>query len=259
MTDAIVTSRDGAIATVTFNRPDRLNALTRAMWEELGATMRRLSANDAMRCVVLRGAGGKAFAAGADIAEFATERANSRQARQYGEVIDATMKAVAQCRHPTVALIEGACIGGGLEIAAMCDMRICGSSSRFGVPINKLGLTMAYGELAGLLALVGRAVTLEILLEGRVFDAAEAYRKRLVNRVVADDQVETEAYTLARRIADGAPLVARWHKQFIERLTVRADIPPEEWDVGYACFDTDDYRAGVKAFLEKSRPGFKGR
>ncbi len=259
MTDAIVTNRDGAIATVTLNRPDRLNALTRAMWEELGATMRRLSANDALRCVVLRGAGGKAFAAGADIGEFATERANSRQARQYGEVIDATMKAVAQCRHPTVALIEGACIGGGLEIAAMCDMRICGSSSRFGVPINKLGLTMAYGELAGLLALVGRAVTLEILLEGRVFDAAEAYRKRLVNRVVADDQVETEAYALAQRIADGAPLVARWHKQFIERLTVRADIPPEEWEVGYACFDTDDYSAGVKAFLEKTKPDFKGR
>jgi len=259
MTDLIVISRDADIATVTLNRPDKLNALNRAMWEELGAAMRRLSANDGLRCVVLRGAGGKAFAAGADIGEFATERANSRQARQYGEVIDGTMKAVAQCRHPTVALIEGACVGGGLEIAAMCDMRICGTSSRFGVPINKLGLTMAYGELAGLLALVGRAVALEILLEGRVFDADEAYRKRLVNRVVPDDQVETEAYALARRIADGAPLVARWHKQFIERLTVRADIPPEEWDVGYACFDTDDYRAGVKAFLEKTKPEFKAR
>ncbi len=259
MTDLIDISRDEDITTVTLNRPDRLNALNRAMWEELGAAMRRLSADDGLRCVVLRGAGGKAFAAGADISEFATLRANSRQARQYGEVIDGTMKAVAQCRHPTVALIEGACVGGGLEIAAMCDMRICGTSSRFGVPINKLGLTMAYGELAGLLALVGRAVALEILLEGRVFDADEAYRKRLVNRVVPDDQVETEAYALARRIADGAPLVARWHKQFIERLTVRADIPPEEWDVGYACFDTDDYRAGVKAFLEKTKPEFKAR
>ena len=138
-------------------------------------------------------------------------------------------------------------------------MRVCGTSSRFGVPINKLGLTMGYGELAGLLSLVGRAVALEILLEGRVFTAEEAYRKGLVNQVVADDQVETEAYALARRIANGAPLVARWHKQFIERLTVRADIAPEEWDIGFACFDTDDYRTGVKAFLDKTKPKFEGR
>lgn len=259
MNDSIVTTLDGPIATVTLHRPDKLNALNRGMWEGLGETMRRLSGNDALRCIVLRGAGGKAFAAGADIAEFATERANSRQAKHYGELIHGAMQAVAQCRHPTVALIEGACVGGGLEIAAMCDMRICGTSSRFGVPINKLGLTMAYGELAGLLALVGPAVALEILLEGRVFDADEAYRKRLVNRVVADDRVEAESYALARRIADGAPLVARWHKQFIERLTVHADIPPEEWDIGFACFDTDDYRTGVKAFLDKTKPKFEGR
>ena len=257
--DPVILSRDGAIATVTLNNPAKLNALTKAMWTRLGETMRLLSDNDALRCIVLRGAGDKAFAAGADIAEFATERANARQAKLYGDVIHSTMQAVAQCRHPTVALIQGACVGGGLEIAAMCDMRICGTSSRFGVPINKLGLTMAYGELAGLLALVGRATTLEILLEGRVFDAEEAYRKRLVNRVVADDRVETESYALAQRIANGAPLVARWHKQFIERLTVQADIAPEEWDVGFACFDTEDYREGVKAFLGKSKPAFRGR
>ena len=259
MSETILIGRDGAIATVTLNRPDKLNALNREMWAGLGDTMRRLSTNDALRCIVLRGAGGKAFAAGADIAEFATERANARQAKLYGQLIHDTMQAVAQCRHPTVALIEGACVGGGLEIAAMCDMRVCGVSSRFGVPINKLGLTMAYGELAGLLALAGRAVTLEILLEGRVFDADEAYRKGLVNRVVADDQVEAESYALARRIADGAPLVARWHKQFIERLTVRADIAPEEWDTGFACFDTDDYRTGVQAFLARTKPKFGGR
>ena len=257
--DPVLLSRDGAIATVTLNNPAKLNALTKAMWTRLGETMRLLSDNDALRCIVLRGAGDKAFAAGADIAEFATERANARQAKLYGDVIHSTMQAVAHCRHPTVALIQGACVGGGLEIAAMCDMRICGTSSRFGVPINKLGLTMAYGELAGLLALVGRATTLEILLEGRVFDAEEAYRKRLVNRVVADDRVEAESYALAQRIANGAPLVARWHKQFIERLTVHADIAPEEWDVGFACFDTDDYRTGVKAFLTKSKPEFEGR
>ena len=255
----IIVTCDGTIATVALNNPQRLNALNKPMWARLGVVMRELSADDSLRCVVLRGAGEKAFAAGADIAEFATERADARQAKVYGELIHATMQSVANCKHPTVAMIKGACIGGGLEIAACCDMRICGASSRFGVPINKLGLTMGYGELAGLLALVGRAVTLEILLEGRVFDAAEALQKRLVNRVVDDDQVAAEALAIARRIAAGAPLVARWHKQFVERLTVQAQVTPNEWNEGFACFDTADYRAGVAAFLAKSTPDFKGR
>ncbi len=257
--EPILVTRDGSIATVALNNPDRLNALNKPMWERLGAAMRELSADDTLRCVVLRGAGEKAFAAGADISEFASERANSTQAKIYGDLVHHTMQAVGMCKHPTVAMIKGACVGGGLEIAAMCDMRICGVSSRFGVPINKLGLTMGYGELAGLLALAGRAVALEILLEGRVFDANEALQKRLVNRVVADDQVEVEAYATAARIAAGAPLVARWHKQFIERLTVQASIAPEVWDEGFACFDTEDYRLGIAAFLAKKPPQFKAR
>lgn len=257
--DSILVSRAGDIATVTLNRPDRLNALDKSMWAGLRQAMTDLSADESLRCVVLRGAGGKGFAAGADIAEFATERANAVQARAYGALIHDTMQAVAACRHPTLALIEGACVGGGLEIAAMCDLRICGASSRFGVPVNRLGLTMAYGELTGLLALVGRAVTLEIVLEGRVFGAEEAFAKGLVNRVVEDALIERESYATAERIAAGAPLVARWHKQFVARLTPRADIPPAEWDQGFACFDTADYREGVEAFLAKRRPRFSGR
>jgi len=259
MADPVLVTRDGAIATVTLNNPERLNALNRAMWARLGEVMRELSADDALRCVVVRGAGDKAFAAGADIAEFANERANAKQAKSYGNLIHETMRAVARCRHPTVALIQGACVGGGLEIAAMCDLRVCGQSSRFGIPVNRLGLTMAYGELIGLLALVGRAVALEILLEARVFDADEACRKGLVNRVVPDAKVEEEAYATARRIAEGAPLVNRWHKQFIERLAVTAKLSPEEWDEGFACFDSEDYKEGVAAFLAKRKPKFKGR
>jgi enoyl-CoA hydratase/carnithine racemase len=252
-------ARDGNIATVTLNNPGKLNALDRAMWQGLGAAMRELSADESLRCIVLRGAGDDAFAAGADIAEFAAERADSAQGENYGALIHATMQSVARCRHPVVALIKGACIGGGLEIAAMCDIRICGESSRFGVPIKNLGLTMGYGELLGVLAVAGRAVTLEILLEGRVFDAREALAKRLVNRVVVDGDVEREAYALAARIAAGAPLVARWHKQFIERLNPLPQVSKQEWNEGYACFDTEDYRIGVTAFLAKSKPRFKGR
>ena len=259
MGETIRVERDGAIATVVLNNPERLNALNREMWAGLGAAMRDLSGDDALRCVVVRGAGDKAFAAGADIAEFEHERASARQAREYGRIIHETMQAVARCCHPTVAMIRGACVGGGLEIAAMCDLRVAGQSSRFGIPVNKLGLTMAYGELMGLLALVGRAVALEILLEGRVFDAEEAYRKGLVNRIVPDDTVEKEAYATARRIAEGAPLVNRWHKQFIERLAVSAELAPDEWDEGFECFDTEDYREGVAAFLAKRKPDFTGR
>jgi enoyl-CoA hydratase/carnithine racemase len=169
------------------------------------------------------------------------------------------MQAVAECRHPTLAQIHGVCVGGGLEIAAMCDLRICGTSSRFGIPVNKLGLVMAYGELQGLLSVVGRAAALEILLEGRVFGADEALAKGLVNRVVADDKVAAECREASERVAAGAPLVARWHKKFIRRLADPAPIPQAEWDEGFACFDTEDYATGRAAFLAKTKPEFSGR
>ena len=150
-------------------------------------------------------------------------------------------------------------MGGGLEIACACDLRICGSSSRFGIPIARLGLAAGYEELGGLLAVAGRAVTLELLLEGRVFGAEEALRKNLVTRVVADDQVETEAYATARRIADGAPLVARWHKRFINRLADLKPLSAEELDEPYLAYDTEDFKAGYRAFLNKAKPDFQGR
>ena len=259
MSEEILVERDGAIVTVVLNRPDKLNAMTKGMWQRLGQVMTELDADESLRCVVLRGAGGKAFSPGNDIGEFETARSNPEQAKAYGEVLHLALKAVADCRHPTLALIEGICVGGGLELAALCDLRICGESSRFGVPINRLGLVMAYPEIAGLQALVGKAATLEILLEGRVFDAAEAKDKGLVTRVVLDDRVEAEAYETAGRIAAGAPLVARWHKAFLRRLEDPAPLTEAERDEGYACYGTEDFRIGYKAFLAKQTPEFKGR
>ncbi|MCY1254039.1 putative enoyl-CoA hydratase echA8 [compost metagenome] len=259
MRQPILIERDAQVATITLNNPDKLNAMDLSMWQGLTEAIQGLSADDTLRCVVLRGAGDKAFAAGADIAEFDTMRANAAQAQQYGEITNATMRAIAECRHPTIALIQGACVGGGLEIASMCDLRICGKSSRFGVPVNRLGLVMSYGELGGLVALAGPATALEIVLEGRVFDAAEALEKRLVNRVVADEAVPDEAYATARRIAAGAPLVARWHKQFVRRLLDPTPLRPEEHAESYACFDTEDFRIGHRAFIDKTRPQFVGR
>jgi len=255
----ILVEREGAIATVTLNKPDKLNALDEAMWLQLGAAMRALDADDAVRCIVLRGAGDKAFAAGADISEFQSQRANAKQAKQYGEEIAGTMHAVADCRHPTLALIQGACVGGGLEVASQCDLRIAGESARFGVPIKNLGLVVAYAEMQGLIALAGRATTLEFLLEGRIFGAREAFDKGLLNRIVADDKVVEEAYATARRIAEGAPLVARWHKKFARRLADPRPLAAAEYDESYACFDTEDYRTGVAAFLAKKKPEFRGR
>jgi enoyl-CoA hydratase/carnithine racemase len=257
--DPITVSRDGACATVILNRPEKLNALTRTMWRGLGVAIESLSADDDVRCIVLRGAGEKAFSPGNDIGEFASERSNKTQAIAYGHAMHATLDALAQCRHPIVAQIHGVCVGGGLEIAALADLRICGESSRFGAPIKNLGLTMAYAEMAPLVRLVGRAVALEILLEGRIFGAAEALQKGLVTRVVPDAEVAAEARAAAERIVEGAPLVARWHKKFARRLEDPRPLSPAEIDECFDCFDTGDFRIGYASFLAKKKPPFVGR
>ncbi len=257
----ILVERDGVIATVTLSNPDKLNALTVAMWRKLAAVMNELSADDDLRCVVVRGAGDKAFAAGADIAEFATARDNIEQGKIYHrEYVYGALKAVGECRHPTVAMIKGPCVGGGFEIACQCDLRICGESGRFGVPINRLGFAIAYDELAAVLPLMGRGVILEILLEGRILNAQEAYAKGLVTRLMPDDETEAEAYATARRIAAGAPLVARWHKQFVRRLAVHPEpLSDTEIDENFAYFNTEDYRIGYDAFINKKKPKFVGK
>lgn len=249
----------GEIATLTLNNPDKLNAINLAMWQQLSAHMAAISADNGIRCVVLRGAGDQAFAAGGDLEEFVTGRATLEQALHYHGEVARALNAIADCPHPTVALIQGACIGGGLEIAGVCDLRIAGESARFGAPINKLGFSMYPGEMEGLLRLVGPAVVKEILLEGRILNAGEAYAKGLLTRVVADDQVIDEAYASARRICAGAPLVAGWHKQWIRRLLDGRPLSEEEKAASFAFLETEDYKEGLAAFLEKRKPVFKAR
>jgi len=258
---AIVVERDGVIATVSLRNPGKLNALTVAMWRELAGAIDALSADEDLRCVVLRGAGTEAFAAGADIAEFATQRDNAEQGRRYHrEYVSGALKAVGECRQPTVAMIHGPCVGGGLELACMCDLRLSGESGRYGVPISRLGFAIAYDELEAVLPLTGRSAALELLVEARVWDAREALAKGLLTRVVPDARLEEEAYASARRIAEGAPLVNRWHKRFVRRLAPRPDpLTPAEIESNFDYFATEDYRIGMDAFARKEKPRFKGR
>ena len=249
--------RDGEIATLTLNNPGKLNAINLAMWNQLAENMAKISVDRNIRCVVLRGHGSEAFAAGGDLEEFVTGRSTLEQALHYHGQVASALRAIDDCPHPTVALIQGACIGGGLEIAGVCDFRICGESARFGAPINRLGFSMYPGEMEGLLRLVGPAVLKEILLEGRILTSTEAYAKGLVTRVVADQQTEEEAYATARRICAGAPLVAAWHKQWIRRLLDERPLSDAEKAASFAFLETEDYKEGLSAFLEKRKPQFK--
>lgn len=252
-------SRDGAIATVVIDAPARRNALSVEIALGLQDAMAGLDADPSVRCVVLRGAGGRAFSAGADISEFATWRVNKRRGRIYAGILGAALDAVRACRHPTIALIEGDCVGGGLGVAVMCDLRVCGASSRFGVPVKRLGLVESPDELAPLVAKLGANAMLEILLLGELFGAEDALRLGLVNRVAPDDEAEAAAYRMAASVAEGAPLSARWHKKFIHRLLDPRPLTDEERDEGYDCYDTEDFRIGSRAFLAKERPKFTGR
>ncbi len=259
MSDLILTEQDGTIVTLVLNNPDKRNALCRQAWVVLADKITELDARDDVRCIVIRGAGEQAFAAGADISEFPENRANAAQALAYGEDVERALAALLESRHPTVAMIYGACTGGGLEIASCCDMRIAGTSAKFGVPINRIGHAFAAAEMKPVLDLVGKAVVLELLLEGRILDANQAYEKGMLNRIVPDDQLADEVMACAGRIARGAPLAARMTKTLVRRVMKEEPLTDAEIHDVYAVCDSEDYAEGVRAFLAKDKPAFKGR
>lgn len=244
---------DPRIGRVTLANPGRMNAITRAMWRELRAIFEGLAERErGLRVVVVRGAG-EAFAAGADLAEFPDFHFDPARARAFHETEPApALAALRECELPLLAQIAGPCVGGGLEIAACCDLRIAAEGSRFGAPIARLGLPMAPDELAIVLAAFGRGVVAELLFEARLFDAGEALRRGLVERVVPADALDAEVAATAARIAALPPLAARINKQTLHQLA-RGGPSADERTAHYRYAASPEHRDGVLAFLDRSQ------
>jgi len=255
----LAVARQDAIAVVTFNRPESRNAFDLAMWRGLRAIMRTLSAADDLRCVVLRGAGDRAFCAGADIGAFAEERGTGEREAEYARVLDESMQSIRLCQHPVVVMIMGHCIGGGAGIATMCDFRVGGEGIRMGITARNLGVWYPYAEIDPIITLAGTGVASEMLIEGRLFNGREAYEKGLLSRVVPDALVEAEALALARRVADGSPLSARYHKAAIRKLRGTLPVTPDEAAASSGFIRTEDFRNACRSFMAKQAPTFQGR
>jgi enoyl-CoA hydratase len=255
----LTVSRDDTIAIVTFDRPERRNAFDLSMWRGLRTIMDSLSAEDDLRCVVLRGAGEKAFCAGADIGAFPAERGTDALEAEYAHVLDESMQSIRLCRHPVVAMIMGFCLGGGAGIATMCDFRVGGEGIRMGITARNLGVWYPYAEIDPIVTLAGSGVASEMLIEGRIFTGREAYEKGLLSRVVPDSLVESEALALARRIAEGAPLSARFHKAAIRRLRGPLPVTREEEAATSGFTRTEDFQNACRSFMAKEKPSFRGR
>ncbi len=259
---SLLLGKNGPIATITLNHPERMNAIELEMWAEFGRVVPGLDADESVRVLVFRGAGERAFSAGADISRFEKERSNSAQAREYSKGFLEGLDAIEGFTKPTISLIQGACVGGGVELAAATDYRVAGEGSRFGVPVAKLGLVAGYSELRRFVHVIGPARTMDMLLTARLFTAAEMLNAGFLAQVVPDEEVEAAAYKTAERIASLAPLVQKWHKYFVKKILrdpALSNLSEEDIAKQYECFDTEDFKEGIDAFLNKRTPKFQGR
>lgn len=261
MNGTILTAIDEAVATLTFHNPERRNSMSLQMWADATTALERFADDPAVRVVVLTGAGTASFVSGADISEFERVRGDAAASKAYEATLERFWQVLGGHPKPTIARIHGFCMGGGVNIAAYCDLRVCGSGSRFAIPAAKLGLGYAMGGLRRLVALVGPQGALEMLLTARQFTAAEALAMRLVHQVVDDAAVEGAVRELAQGIAANAPLTIRAAKRGVQELLADQSVRDLEAceRLVRACFDSDDYKEGRRAFQEKRRPVFTGR
>ena len=259
MNNTILVEQHNNIAFITLNRPEKRNALRQVDWISLANTIDSVSQEEELRCLVIRGAGDAAFCAGADISGFEEERSTREKVKAYEEATSKAFSAVYECRLPVIAMINGFCLGGGLELALACDLRISSPSGRFGIPAKNVGLFLSYGLLELLVDTVGKPTAFEILLEGQINSAEEAKYNKLITRIADQDKLLEEVMTSAKRIAAGAPLAARWHRRAIRRLVQRSSYTSDELEAQYDYADSDDYKEGYQAFLNGKKPVFTGQ
>jgi len=252
--------KDG-VGRITFNQPEKRNAMSVAMWDGMGQALDVFTADASVRCVVLTGAGDKAFVSGADISQFDKIRSDADAQKEYGRQTAVVRLKLATYAKPVIAEIRGFCMGGGLGIAMSCDIRIAAEGSQFGIPAAKLGIAYGFDMVKHLVSLVGPAHANMILMSGERFDGREAERVGLINKLVPADALAGEVAKLTATLAQNAPL-----SLFANKLTVQAVLQDRaDRDMGAiqadlnACFDSADYKEGRKAFMEKRKPAFQGR
>jgi enoyl-CoA hydratase/carnithine racemase len=257
----VLVDRDGAIATVVFNRPRLRNAISLAMWTEIARVTHELGDDDDVRAIVYRGAGRQAFASGADISEFEEQRKDAASAQRYGAQTEAAYSAIRDCPKPTVAMIFGFCMGGAMAVAMACDLRFAAEGSRFGIPAARLSIVYPPDSVGQLVDLVGPAFAKDILYSARTVDDREALAMGFIQRLVPVDELERATHDYLKIVAENAPLSVRGSKTTIESYLEGMDEERRRRlrELSRAASESQDYKEGTRAFLEKRPPRFQGR